>query len=434
MTFVGFCQGDSQTSDNRAVVATRPKRVWPWVLQDELVNRGADIFFRSDGIGGDVSGVPTTTLTTGLASSGETQIVLGAGGASWPASGTVLIDNEAITYSANGGASNGPLTIGSRAQSGTSAAAHTAGAEVRLLVGAHPTLGSTSLSTIAGPTGLTSRLDAAFAIETPDIAFINIHTNDASWNFQGIYQAKLQALIKCLKFRAAGAQPGNNPPIMVGATTTVLAPALFTVETPALLPAQGHVGDRYVVMSDNSSNGGQAAANHGDATTITTDLSAAPEQTVWEYRNPRSGTSGWGRIARSTTAPTHIQRIAVITTHYRNWATGLYDTPAAPYTAPAGQGANSQVNASIAAAVAAENVTVAGKPTVAMVDLYSFMRKRIVDGKDVDASVSGFTAATNWHQSDQNNHLNNYGHWLIAQAILDSTYGIPASWLTALGA
>lgn len=53
---------------------------------------------------------------------------------------------------------------------------------------------------------------------------------------------------------------------------------------------------------------------------VTGDLSGAPEQTVWEYRNPRAGTAGWGRVARATTAPTHCRRIVVMATHYSAWS------------------------------------------------------------------------------------------------------------------
>lgn len=68
------------------------------------------------------------------------------------------------------------------------------------------------------------------------------------------------------------------------------------------------------------------------------------------------------------------------------------------------------------------------------VDLYGYMRQRIVDGKDPDPNTAGFDAATSWHVADGNYHLNDYGDWLISQAILDPTFGIPASTLTAWAA
>jgi hypothetical protein len=68
------------------------------------------------------------------------------------------------------------------------------------------------------------------------------------------------------------------------------------------------------------------------------------------------------------------------------------------------------------AAVTAENVTVAGQPSVVFVDVYAFMRARIVAGTDLDFSVVAYDQTRSWHAQVNNQHYSAYGHALTAEA------------------
>lgn len=77
---------------------------------------------------------PECRLSTSLASSGETTVTVGTNTKAnytkfFPSTGTLRIDSEEMTYTAKAATT---FTIGSRAQGGTTAAAHTAGALITL--------------------------------------------------------------------------------------------------------------------------------------------------------------------------------------------------------------------------------------------------------------------------------------------------------------
>ena len=80
-----------------------------------------------------ISGIPQTTLSGGINAS-VTSITL-ASAAGFPASGTVIIDSEQITYS---GISTNTLTGCTRGANGTTAASHLTGAAVQLSINGIP--------------------------------------------------------------------------------------------------------------------------------------------------------------------------------------------------------------------------------------------------------------------------------------------------------
>ena len=78
--------------------------------------------------GGIVTGVATTTLATALTNTTGTTVVL-TSSAAFPATGTIQIGTEFITYTANN-TGTGTLTGGARGANGSTAATHSAGAAI----------------------------------------------------------------------------------------------------------------------------------------------------------------------------------------------------------------------------------------------------------------------------------------------------------------
>lgn len=245
-------------------------------------------------------------------------------------------------------------------------------------------------------TGALGRADVLQMHETPDVALIHIGVNDPGNSItQATTQANLQAIIKSLKYGANGAGAGLGSGVSVAGQ--------------ANLPANGAPGQRYVVLSDTSTTGGVAASATGQRATITGSV-AGSGQAVWEYRYPLAGEYGWGRVAVATTAPTNCKRIVVVSPNYLNFTTGG-DTPSTPYAAYA------NIRTAQQAAVAAENVVVAGKPSVIYSDVYNFLRSRIVAGTDPDFSTVAYDQSRSWHYVQNNQHKSAYGHALDAQKV-----------------
>lgn len=247
---------------------------------------------------------------------------------------------------------------------------------------------------------LLARTGAAFRWETPDLAIIYIGVNDPGASItQATTQLNIEGIVMALKHGASGNEADYN----------------IAVAGQANLPDTGLPGQRYVVLNDSSTTGGKVARRGGDAPTIT---GSAAGPTVWEYRLPRVGELGWGRVAVRATAPTAVKRIVVVTANYQNWTTGG-DTLTTPYAAYV------PVRAAQAAAVAAQNVNAAGVPSVVLADLYAFQKARIQNGEDPDFSATGYDQAQSWHAIQNNQHHNDYGHELV-EACVEAR--IAASW------
>lgn len=240
---------------------------------------------------------------------------------------------------------------------------------------------------------LLARLGAAFRYDTPAMAAVYIGVNDPAASIvQATTQLNIEASIMALKHGARG----NGLDYAV------------SVADVASLPATGEPGQRYVVLADASTTGGQTAVvNAGQAATIT---GAATGPTVWEYRYPRAGEYGWGRVAVRATAPTVVKQIVVVSTNYLNYTTGG-DTLTTPYSAYA------SIRTAQQAAVTAQAVTVGGKPAVVYADLYAAQKARIQSGADPDFSSVAYDAAQSWHATQNNQHHNAYGHQLVEQTV-----------------
>lgn len=256
-----------------------------------------------------------------------------------------------------------------------------------------------------------ARADVISFYDTPFIVAINGGINDVATSVPtATTQANLQALIKAAKFGVKGS---------VNAVGNV-ATGGITVPDQTTLPKTAESGDRFVVLSDTSTTGGQAAYSTAHAATIT---GAVTGQTVWECRYPgQVGERGWGRIATAATSPTHATRIVVVGYGYQNWTTGG-DTPSTPLAA------NATLRASQAAAVTAENVTISGRASVVFADVYASMKARILAGTDPDFSTVTYDGTKDWHAIQNNLHHNAYGHALVAQT---TRAAFPAAWLTEL--
>lgn len=204
-------------------------------------------------------------------------------------------------------------------------------------------------------------------------------------------QAHIQAMIKALKFGAYG--------------TTIGTGCGSVVQDQTCLPATGVLGSRFVVMNDTSSTGGVASNMASQATTITGGGNNT--QTVWEWRQNASGESGWGRVANVASAPTFCKKIIVIGNHYNNFSSGgdTLSTPIQAYDSTNG------LRSKQIAAVNAEETSASGYVTY--VNLYTFLRNKIISGLDTQGSAS-------WHFADSNLHLNAYGNDLVSQCVFNT--------------
>lgn len=253
-------------------------------------------------------------------------------------------------------------------------------------------------------TSLIGKLNNLFYFDTPDIIGIYIGVNDPG---NGISQATTQLNLEAQIMAAKHGAKGNG----FDSTNYVAG--------QANLPATGDLGQRVVVLADTSTTGGAAAWHPSHAATIG---GSATGPTVWEYRQPLAGEVGWGRVAVAATAPTVVDKVFVVTANYLNWTVGG-DSTGTPYATYA------PVRAAQAAAVAAQNVTVNGRASVILVDLYDFMRARILAGTDLNFKSVAYDQTRSAHVADANQHHSAYGHSLVAQAVYSA---LPAAWLADL--
>jgi hypothetical protein len=243
-----------------------------------------------------------------------------------------------------------------------------------------------------------ARTDVLFQYDNPTIAVIAIGVNDPGASITtATSQANIQALIMAAKHKAVGRGAGLGTGV--------------TAATASTLPANGRLGERYVVLSDTSTTGGAAAYHSSHAATITGTVTAdtnGQKLAVWENRYPLAGEAGWGRVAKTGAAPTlGASKIVVVPPPYRNFTTGG-DTPSTP------DATNATLRGAISAAVALEAVNVGGSPTVIYSDLYNFMKARIQAGTDLDFSAVAYDQTRSWHYALNNQHFSSYGHLLLA--------------------
>lgn len=250
-----------------------------------------------------------------------------------------------------------------------------------------------------------ARVADCFIYGTPDAAIVYIGVNDPGNSItQAQTQQNIEATILALRHRAVGDGLGSGP----------------TVAGQANLPKTGKLGDRYVVLSDTSTTGGQAAFDDAHHATITGSVAADGngfKTSVWEYRYSAGGELGWGRVAVKATAPIldssgapiGVPDVVVLSTNYLNFTTGG-DTTDTPYTTYA------NVRAAQQAAVVA---TAATGATVTYADLYT-LQKGLIGNGATDATSGGYDT-TSWHYKQDNQHHNAFGHSLVARAASAAT-------------
>jgi hypothetical protein len=203
--------------------------------------------------------------------------------------------------------------------------------------------------------------------------------------------ASQQALVKVLKYGVKGK----------------VDDVAVSVWNQSSLPTNSRIGDRYLVHSDNSTTGGNSNISGDMNPTITGDYSAAPIQSVWEYRNSRAGVSGWGRVAIAGTPAFSdgVENVIIVSANYLNYSTGGDNFPSV-FT--------DYANLRVAQANAAAN------ESVFFCNLYDYMRKLITGGVfEGTTLVPEVTQGSfDWHYANGNQHHNSYGNQLVARAIL----------------
>lgn len=186
--------------------------------------------------------------------------------------------------------------------------------------------------------------------------------------------------------------------------------ATAVVDTEANLPANTANGVRYVVRRDGSANGGAAA--YGALTTTITGSSTAIGN-VWECRNSRGSTNGWGRVATSATTPTGCKHVIMQGMQYLNFSSGG-DHGATPSTYLG-------IRETQQYAVSLLN----GAGTYAYYnDNYTGYYNLIVSGQETQGSFVCQVA-------DGNSHMNRVGNAYIAQFTTSLIQSIP-NWITDL--
>jgi hypothetical protein len=417
MTYTIACLGDSQTQMS-PFYAVSPDRMWVEQLGVKLRAAGAKIRARSYGIGGQSTGemvnradilslweVPDVAVLYGGVNDPQTGYTptLAASGTG----GTINVSAGATYYET---AFLFTFNDGSVMATAPAALQFTAGTTNSITV-----TGGSSKSTIASiavyvsPTGYASSA-AALAAGTRVMRLQGTFASAASGTITALSagaaqmptagtQAMTQAFVKAMKYGVLGSGAGaakNN-----------------WVLGQANLPANGYPGQRAVVLDDTSTTGGLAAVGTGQHARIAGDFSAAPQQTVWEYRTPQAGEAGWGRVAVTGTAAFAgcCSRIVCISTNYLNFTSGGDNAGASTFYA-----INVPVRAATLAAATAEGIPYC--------DLFGFQSGLIASGETTQGSNS-------WHAIANNQHHNNYGHDIVARAAY-ATIAAQSVWLAAL--
>lgn len=207
-----------------------------------------------------------------------------------------------------------------------------------------------------------------------------------------------QALIKSLKYKAFGKHPRLGKSVAVW--------------YPSMLPSNGDIGQRYVVLNDNSSIAGAKNYASFHKTNIEGDYSSSPKVTVWEYRNKLGGISGWGRVAIDTTLAFEdgIDKIITISTNYLNYTTGGDNYNSATEV-------GTQYAANIPVRLAA--LTATQNESTVYCDLYDFQSKLINGGIFLGNTItSEATQGSNsWHYASSDQHHNIYGHDTVSRSV-----------------
>jgi len=218
---------------------------------------------------------------------------------------------------------------------------------------------------------------------TPDLVVLEGGSNDYNFN-SGTAQANITlymtAMVKYLKAGAKG-----------------------YVTNPSSLPANGNLGDYYVVTVDNDSTGGfnpdsgQSGAG-GNACTL------------WKCTGVQGGIKGWGRA--NTPSTWVVPKIVIMNKHFLNFSgSGDNYSPTA---------VNSE---SVIINTAVHNVCV--NEDVLEGDIWTWLANRIASGEFT------YQDWTSWHCADGDIHPSAQGCNLFAQ-YLDELIADQTDWVTDL--
>lgn len=194
------------------------------------------------------------------------------------------------------------------------------------------------------------------------------------------------------------------------------------VDSQTNLPATGRPGERWVVKYDTSTTGGRSvpAGNcvlPNITGSITNNSLGNSEPTAWEFRSGQTGESGWGRVGRASTAPTHVKYVTVCTNHFLNYASGG-DTTSVEFYLYDSSNVNCLRN------VQASVVTAEASANVVLVDLFTYFKNLILTGVETAGSNS-------WHRVANDIHFSQLGYAYIANAIADVILSKP-DWMVSI--
>ena len=211
-------------------------------------------------------------------------------------------------------------------------------------------------------------------------------------------QANHQALIKCFKYKATGNGSGLGNSVV-----------LWSV---SMLPANGKLGQRYVIMQDIAPTSGAPVTHDGQNPNIDGNYSTSPIQSVWEFRNQQSGVQGWARVAIASTPAFEdgVDKVITVSSNYLNFNSG-------GDTFNVSTGIGTQYTPYINVRIACKNAAEA-EGTV-YCDLYSFQSALIYGGVFENKQIQTETAqgSNSWHYTTNNQHHNAYGHDTVARAV-----------------
>lgn len=384
------CLGDSQT-DFAVATGVPSEQVWPGALCKRLNAEGAITRPRGFGRSGD-----TTSMMLGRADVmflyDTPSVAVVYGGVNDPgttATGTATAGAATTITLANTSSNKGNAYVGQ-------------------VISTTGGTGSGQSKTVIAynSTTLVATVDSAWSVN-PD----GTTTYSIAGVTQAQTQANIQAIVKVLRFKACGFADGSG----------------CSVWRPSMLPAGGQPGQRFVVMQDNSTTGGIAATDTSQHATITGDYSSAIAQTVWEWRTPLAGESGWGRVATTATSAftVGVAKIIVVSTNYLNWSAG-----GDSYNATAGSGSQYAAYVTVRAAASAA----ASAEGVVYCNLYNFQSYLIYGGTfaGTTVAVEATQGSASFHYVDADQHHSAYGHDTVARAL---TLTINAQgWLASLSA
>lgn len=384
------CMGDSQTS-MLSPYGVAPHDVWGAKMSKYLNSDGAISIPK-------IFGVPGDTTPRMLARMGA-MFMYGKPSAACISAGVNDAAFQASTGTCQAGSTANTIKLSANASG-------YAGEYITQVI-------TTTAGTGSGQSRIVTAYDNASKICTVDSAWSV--TPDATTTYsiaaptQAVTQANIQAMVKCLKYAAYGDYfYDSSSPVVYSQT---------------MLPAMGKLGQRYVVLYDTSTTGGVNNWCASQNANIGGDIGGA--QSVWEYRNSRSGELGWGRVAITGTTPFSdgVSKIIIATQSYLNWSTGGDN-----YNVSTNSGTHYsnyvRVRSACTAAAAAESVK--------LCDVYAYQSMLIYGGTFEGATVAAECSQGDYgyHFIDQNQHYSAYGHGTVARAMYLSA--VSDGWVSSL--